>query len=78
MKRLFVRDEFRGRRLGVSLIERIIEEGRLLGYKKMLLDTFAPKMQKAVKIYRVHGFIEIPPYYNENPYSDVVYMELDL
>jgi hypothetical protein len=44
----------------------------------MLLDTFAPKMQKAVKIYRVHGFIEIPPYYNENPYSDVVYMELDL
>lgn len=78
MKRLFVRDEFRGRGLGVALIEKIIEEGRVLGYKKMQLDTFAPKMGKAVELYRAHGFREIPPYYHENPYDGVVYMELDL
>lgn len=78
MKRLFVRDWFRGRGIGVALIERIIEEGRILGYEKMLLDTFAPKMGKAVKLYRAHGFREIPPYYHENPYEGVVYMQLDL
>jgi putative acetyltransferase len=78
MKRLFVRDEFRGQGIGVSLIERIIEEGRSIGYKKLRLDTFAPKMGKAVELYRSHGFREIAPYYN-NPYEkDVLFMELDL
>jgi len=78
MKRLFVPDQFRGRGIGVALIEKIIEEGRIIGYEKMLLDTFAPKMGKAVELYRTHGFKEIPPYYHENPYEGVVYMELDL
>jgi GNAT superfamily N-acetyltransferase len=78
MKRLFVRDEFRKKGIGVALIERIIEEGRAADYKKILLDTFAPKMGKAVELYRSHGFREIAPYYHENPYDDVLYMELDL
>jgi len=78
MKRLFVPDEFRGRGIGVSLIERIIDEGRSIGYKKLRLDTFAPKMGKAVELYRSHGFREIAPYYH-NPYAaDVLFMELDL
>lgn len=78
MKRLFVRDEFRGRGIGVALIERIIEEGRSGGYVKLRLDTFAPKMGKAIELYRSHGFREIPQYY-ENPYAaDVLFMELDL
>lgn len=78
MKRLFVREEFRGRGIGVALIQKIIEEARFIGYKKLRLDTFAPKMGKAVKLYRSHGFREIPPYY-DNPYAaDVLFMELDL
>jgi GNAT superfamily N-acetyltransferase len=78
MKRLFVRDEFRGLGIGVALIERIIDEGRSIGYKKLRLDTFAPKMGKAVELYRSHGFREIAPYYH-NPYAaDVLFMELDL
>ena len=34
MKRLYLRDEFRGFGLGNKLIERLIEEARLIGYKK--------------------------------------------
>src|SRR4051812_27776571 len=37
MKRLFVRSDFRGLGIGKSLVEKIIEEARLVGYKKMRL-----------------------------------------
>ncbi len=77
MKRLFVRDYFRGLRIGISLIERLIGDAREIGYSKMRLDTFPPKMGKAVSLYETHGFVEIPPYY-ENPHSEVLFMELSL
>jgi GNAT superfamily N-acetyltransferase len=77
MKRLFVRDEFRGHGLGLLLVEKVISEARAAGYLKMRLDTFPPKMGKAVKLYESHGFREIAPYYN-NPHTGVLFMELDL
>jgi GNAT superfamily N-acetyltransferase len=77
MKRLFVRDGFRGQKIGVSLIERIIAEARRSGYEKMRLDTYPPKMGKAVSLYEAHGFLPIPPYY-DNPHDDVLFMELSL
>ena len=43
----------------------------------MRLDTYAAKMGKAVDLYRSHGFVEIPPYY-DNPHEGVLYMELSL
>lgn len=77
MKRLYVRDAFRGHRIGVTLIERIMADARDIGYTKMRLDTYPPKMGKAVSLYEAHGFISIPPYY-DNPHSDVLFMELTL
>jgi GNAT superfamily N-acetyltransferase len=77
MKRLFVRDGFRGKAIGVSLIEHLIAEAHKQGYLKMRLDTFPPKMGKAVSLYASHGFQPIPPYY-DNPHDDVVFMELGL
>ncbi len=77
MKRLFVRDDFRGMKIGMSLIERLIADAREIGYSKMRLDTYPPKMGKAVSHYEAHGFFEIPPYY-ENPHGDVLFMELSL
>ncbi|MBX7061732.1 MAG: GNAT family N-acetyltransferase [Pyrinomonadaceae bacterium] len=74
MKRLFLRENARGSGIGRLLVEKIIEEARIIGYEKMRLDTFPPKMGKAVKLYESHGFYEIPPYY-ENPYDGVLYME---
>jgi len=77
MKRLFVREKFRGRQIGRLLIERLIADAREIGYSQMRLDTFPPKMEKAVQLYESYGFREIPPYY-DNPNSDVLFMELDL
>lgn len=77
MKRLFVRDKFRGQKIGIALIEKIIEDARAIGYRALRLDTFPPKMGKAASLYETHGFRPIEPYY-ENPNSDVLFMELSL
>lgn len=77
MKRLYLRPNARGLGLGNRLIEQLIEEARSVGYAKMRLDTYPPKMAKAVSIYQSHGFHPIPPYY-DNPHEGVLFMELDL
>jgi ribosomal protein S18 acetylase RimI-like enzyme len=77
MKRLFVREDFRGLKLGKILIEKIIEEARKIGYEKMRLDTYPPKMGAAVSLYEFFGFREIPAYYH-NPYDEVLYLEKTL
>lgn len=77
MKRLFVKDEFRGQKIGIKLIEKLFEEAKNIGYAQMRLDTFPAKMGKAVKLYESYGFREIPPYYH-NPYGETLFMELDL
>ena len=77
MKRLYVRDGFRGQKIGVKLIEKLLADARSENYSKMRLDTFPPKMGKAVSLYESHGFHPIPPYYN-NPHEGVLYMELKL
>ena len=77
MKRLFVRDAFRGQKIGNKLIGKIIDEARSVGYKKMRLDTYPAKMGKAVDLYRSYGFHEIPSYY-DNPHDGVLFMEVYL
>ena len=77
MKRLFVKEGFRGLRLGRILIEKVIDDARKIGYAAMRLDTFPPKMGKAVQLYESYGFREIAPYY-DNPNEGVLYMELSL
>lgn len=77
MKRLFVRDEFRGQGIGVLLIERVIADAKETGYQRMRLDTYSAKMGKAVSLYVSHGFVPIAAYY-DNPYEGVLFMELVL
>jgi GNAT superfamily N-acetyltransferase len=77
MKRLFVRPQFRGNGLGSTLIRRVIEDARQIGYRFMRLDTVEPVMQQAVQIYRNLGFREIAAY-RENPMPGTLYMELAL
>lgn len=77
MKRLYVRDEFRGMGIGAALVERLISEARSIGYRTLRLDTYPPKMSKAVVLYESYGFRKIDPYYH-NPYGETMFMELDL
>lgn len=77
MKRLYLRPRFRGRGRGRTLAERIIAEARLIGYRRMRLDTVEPVMKDAVAMYRKLGFKEISPYC-ENPMAGALYMELEL
>jgi putative acetyltransferase len=77
MKRLFVRPAFRGQRLGWQLAEMILDEARTLGYEQIRLDTLPGKMDQAIAMYRVLGFKDIAPYYN-NPVAGAAFMELEL
>ena len=77
MKRLYLRPQFRGKRVGRILADRIIVEARQIGYRRMRLDTVEPVMQDAVAMYRKIGFREIEPYCT-NPIAGALYMELEL
>lgn len=77
MKRLYVRPPFRGARLGIELIERLLEEARLAGYSCIRLDTYPTAMESAVAVYKRFGFQEV----DAAPLSAVEglsYMELKL
>jgi ribosomal protein S18 acetylase RimI-like enzyme len=76
MKRLYVRPGFRGTGVGRLLAESIVEQGRMLGYDCILLDTLSD-MEAARALYEDLGFEEIPPYYF-NPIAGAHYLKADL
>ncbi len=77
MKRLYVRDDFRGLKLGVKLIEKLFEKAREAGYKSVRLDTLSGKMPAAIKLYKSFGFTETEAYY-KTPIAETLFMKCDL
>ena len=77
MKRMYVRSQFRGRRFGLILAQRLIADAKLIGYDVMRLDTIPKQMPEANRLYHSLGFYEILAYYG-NPQPGVCYLELRL
>lgn len=76
MKRLYVRDAFRGKGIGRLLALGVIAAARQIGYTRMRLDTIQ-QLHAANVLYRSLGFQPCAPY-RYNPIEGAVYMELNL
>ena len=75
-KRLYVRQKFRGLKIGRKLVEAIIAEARKIGYTRMRGDTLA-SMTAAQALYASIGFKQIEPYCY-NPIEGTIFIELEL
>lgn len=73
LKRMYVKNKYRGHRIGVELLKRSLIMAKDLGYKKIRLDTLE-NMIKAQELYKSFGFYIIPPY-RFNPIPGTIYME---
>ena len=60
VKRMYVRDAFRGQGIGRALLQEVIKEARAAGYSRLRLDS-ARFMHTAHSLYRASGFEEIDP-----------------
>jgi ribosomal protein S18 acetylase RimI-like enzyme len=76
MKRLYVRDRYRGSGLGRELAQAVLDAALEAGYSCVLLDTL-DDMEAARSLYEDLGFHEIPPYYH-NPIPGAHYLKADL
>jgi putative acetyltransferase len=76
MKRLYVRPQFQGSKIGRALAESVIQAAKKIGYESLRLDTL-PSMSRARALYASLGFREIPPY-RHNPVEGAVFMGLKL
>jgi putative acetyltransferase len=76
VKRLYVRERFRGLGLARALVQELIDISRAVGYARLRLDTHS-SMIPAQTLYRSFGFAEITAYW-DHPVPDVVFFELIL
>lgn len=76
LKRFFVHPEFRGQGIGLALFRAIIGHAYSVGYREIRLDTI-PTLEKAIAMYRQHGFVEVEPWVDPVP-SAVLFMALHL
>lgn len=76
MKRLYIRPKYRGHHCGQILVDKVIQEAKIIAYEEMVLDTLS-SLTSAVNLYKRNGFIEIDSYY-DNPLKDVLYFKRKL
>jgi GNAT superfamily N-acetyltransferase len=69
LKRMWLRPALQGKGLGRRLLNVCLDEAKRLGCGTLRLDS-QTKLEAAVRLYRAHGFTEIPPY-NDNPRADI-------
>lgn len=76
IKRLYVRPQFRGKKLGEMLVTAITQEARRIGYAEIIADTIPGLMAAALAVYERLGFERIEPYSNETPEAQHIRLRL--
>jgi len=69
IKRMYVREKFRGRGIAARLLEAVENFARAAGYAWIYLDT-ASNMAAAARLYERNGFV-LCAKYNENPQAAI-------
>jgi GNAT superfamily N-acetyltransferase len=81
IKRMYVRPEARGKGVGRALVDRLLDQAREAGYRRVRLDS-ASFMTDAHRLYRAAGFQDIGPYEGSEIPEEFrkhwVFMELEL
>lgn len=79
VKRLWARPQFRGKKVGRTLVETLIEEARQAGYHTILLST-VDILTEAQSLYRSLGFELTEPYFDLPPemLAHEIFLRLDL
>lgn len=76
IKRLYIRQQFRGRGIGWDLLLWLIAEARGAGYRELVCDTMPP-MKAALRMYEAFGFQRTGPY-GLAPTPGAIYLRLEL
>lgn len=61
VKRVFLQEAYRGRNIGGTLIENLVEKAKKLGFRRMILET-GLFLEASVRLYRRFGFERIRNY----------------
>jgi len=75
-KRLYVRPQYRGMKIGRDLLAWIIAEAKAAGYRELLCDTM-PVMADALAMYERAGFERTAPY-SDHPTPGAIFLRLAL
>ncbi len=75
LKRLYVRPDHRGHKLGEQLLLHTIEQAKALGYKKICLDSAKDQMKAAIQLYLKHDFKPIISYNDRTAEDGIIHME---
>lgn len=79
IKRVYVRDAARGHGAGRQLCEALIDQARIDGHRRVVLDT-SVSLTEARRLYDKLGFRERGPFYEVPPLAEgiICFYELDL
>ncbi len=76
IKRLYIRESFRGHKLGQKILLHLLSEAKNCKYRYAYCDTLS-SMTEAITLYRKLGFSDAEPYYN-NPLAGARYFKKNL
>ena len=61
IKRIYIRPEFRGLKIGDHMMQRLLEDAKRFGYRRVSLES-GPFMKSAHRLYERMGFTDCPIY----------------